>query len=394
MKILVINCGSSSIKFKLFEMPEEILLAEGIVEKIREEISFFTLKTKNKTEKQEIKIPSHSEGLELIAKSLTDRKNNIISSIDEIKGVGHRVVHGGEGFDRSVVIDDFVIKRIEEYQDLAPLHNPHNLAGIKAAIKFFPGSIQVAAFDTAFHTTIPEVAYIYGIPYEFYEDYGIRRFGFHGTSFRYIMERLKETGRSKGRVIICHLGNGASVVAVLNGKSMDTSMGFTPMEGLVMGTRCGDIDPGILIYLIREKGYSWKRIDDILDRESGLKGLSGKTYEMKEIEELAAGGDERAKLALDVYTYRVAKYIAAYTVPLGGLDVLVFTGGIGENSFVVRESVCGYLEHVGVFIDRDKNKKVSEGIISGGDSEVDVMVIPTNEELMIARDCFRILSGP
>ncbi len=387
MNVLVVNSGSSSIKFEVISMPEEKVFVRGIVGDIGDEGSFFKI-THPELHREPGSFSNHEDAFSAIFSYLT-------SGNFSVDAVGHRIVYGGALFKESVLLDDEKIELLKGFFPFAPLHMPYNVEGITSCKKIFGNEIpQVGVFDTSFHFTIPPRAFLYAIPYEFYEDCGIRRFGFHGTSFRYIMERLKEMGRDKGRVIICHLGNGASVVAVLDGKSMDTSMGFTPMEGLVMGTRCGDIDPGILIYLMREKGYSWERIDDILDRESGLKGLSGKTFEMKEIEELASKGDERAKLALDVYTYRVAKYIAAYTVPLGGLDVLVFTGGIGENSRIVRESVCGYLKHVGVTIDRDKNRKVTEGIVSGNGSKVDVMVIPTNEELMIARDCFNILSGP
>jgi len=397
MKILVINCGSSSIKFKLFEMPEEILLAEGIVEKIREEISFFTLKTKNKTEKQEIKIPSHSEGLELIAKSLTDRKNNIISSIDEIKGVGHRVVHGGEGFDRSVVIDDFVIKRIEEYQDLAPLHNPHNLTGIKAAIKFFPNSIQIAAFDTAFHTTIPPVGYIYGIPYRYYEKYKIRRYGFHGTSHRYVARRTAKImgmGKYDINVITCHLGNGCSITACKNGKSVDTSMGLTPLEGLLMGTRTGDIDPGVIFYIAGKEGLSVDEINKIFNKESGLLGISGLSNDFRNLMENIE--NPRVKLAVDIFCYRIKKYIGSYMAVLGKVNAVSFTAGIGENVPYVREKSLENLENFGIEIDKEKNEKIvgrKEGEISKDSSKIKVFVIPTNEELRIAYDTYQFIGN-
>jgi len=395
MKILVINCGSSSIKFKLFEMPEETLLAEGIVEKIGEEVSFFTLKTENKTEKQEIKIPTHSKGLELIAKSLTDRKNNIISSIDEIKGIGHRVVHGGEGFDRSVAIDNFVIKRIEEYQDLAPLHNPHNLTGIRAAIKFFPGSVQVAAFDTAFHTTIPPVSYIYGIPYRYYEKYKIRRYGFHGTSHRYVARRTAKImglGKYDINVITCHLGNGCSITACKNGKSVDTSMGLTPLEGLLMGTRTGDIDPGVIFYIAGKEGLSVDEINKIFNKKSGLLGISGLSNDfrnlMKNIE------NPRVKLAIDIFCYRIKKYVGSYMAVLGKVDAISFTAGIGENVPYVREKSLENLENFGIEIDKEKNEKMvgrKEGGISKDSSKIKVFVIPTNEELRIAYDTYQFI---
>ncbi len=395
MKILVINCGSSSIKFKLFEMPEETLLAEGIVEKIGEEVSFFTLKTENKTEKQEIKIPTHSKGLELIAKSLTDGKNNIISSIDEIKGVGHRVVHGGEGFDRSVVIDDFVIKRIEEYQDLAPLHNPHNLAGIRAAIKFFPESVQVAAFDTAFHTTIPEVAYIYGIPYRYYEKYKIRRYGFHGTSHRYVARRTAEImglGKYDINVITCHLGNGCSITACKNGKSVDTSMGLTPLEGLLMGTRTGDIDPGVIFYIAGKEGLSFDELNKIFNKKSGLLGISGLSNDFRNLMENIE--NPRVKLAIDIFCYRIKKYVGSYMAILGKVDAISFTAGIGENVPYVREKSLENLENLGIEIDKEKNEKVvgrKEGEISKDSSKIKVFVIPTNEELRIAYDTYQFI---
>ena len=394
MKILVINCGSSSIKFKLFEMPEKTLVAQGIVEKIGEETSFFTLKTENKTEKKEIKISNHSEGLELIAKALTDRKNNILSSIDEIKGVGHRVVHGGEGFDRSVIIDHFVIKRIEEYIDLAPLHNPHNLAGIKASMKYFPGSLQVASFDTAFHTTIPPVSYIYGIPYRYYEKYKIRRYGFHGISHRYVARRAAEImglGKYDINVITCHLGNGCSVTACKNGKSVDTSMGLTPLEGLLMGTRTGDIDPGVIFYIAGKEGLSVDEINKIFNKNSGLLGISGVSNDFRNLMENIE--NPRVKLAIDIFCYRLKKYIGAYMAVLGKVDAIVFTAGIGENVPYVREKSLENMEIFGIEIDPEKNKETvgKEGKISTEKSKVDVYVIPTNEELAIASDTYQFV---
>jgi len=397
MKILVINCGSSSIKFKLFEMPEEKQIVEGVIEKIGEEVSFFTLKTEDKTEKQEIKISNHLEGLELIAKALTDRKNNIISSLDEIKGVGHRVVHGGEGFDRSVVIDDFVIKRIEEYQDLAPLHNPHNLSGIKAAIKFFPESIQVAAFDTAFHTTIPPVGYIYGIPYRYYEKYKVRRYGFHGTSHRYVARRTAEImglGKYDINVITCHLGNGCSITACKNGKSVDTSMGLTPLEGLLMGTRTGDIDPGVIFYIAGKEGLSVDEINKIFNKKSGLLGISELSNDFRNLMENIE--NPRVKLAVDIFCYRIKKYIGSYMAVLGKVDAISFTAGIGENVAYVREKSLENLENFGIEIDKEKNKKVvgrKEGEISKNGSKIKVFVIPTNEELRIAFDTYQFIGN-
>ncbi len=366
-------------------MPQEVPVIRGVVGDIGESTSFLRL-SHPKAQERNVNVKTHEDAFSIILSLLSDVKVSI-------NCVGHRIVHGGGRFESSVIIDEDKLKILESFSHLAPLHMPYNIEGVHISKKVFGDVPQIGVFDTAFHASLPERAYVYPIPYEFYRKFGIRRFGFHGISYRYVVERLRDLGELKDRVIICHLGNGASITAVLNGRSVDTSMGFTPMEGLMMGTRCGDVDPGIIIYLMREKGYSWKEIDEALDKNSGLKGLSGKTYEMKEVERLAEKGDERAALALDVYVYRVAKYVGAYTVPLGGLDTLVFTGGIGENSYVVREMVCEYLRHMGVTLDQEKNRGVKEGAISRSDSKVKVMVIPTNEELMIARDCFRILSG-
>ena len=395
MKILVINCGSSSIKFKLFEMPEEKQIVEGVIEKIGEEISFFTLKKENETKKEELKVKNHSECLEIIGKSLLE--TGVLKSLNEIKGVGHRVVHGGEGFDRSVVIDDFVIKRIEEYLDLAPLHNPHNLAGIKAAIKFFPESIQMAAFDTAFHTTIPEVAYIYGIPYEFYEKYKVRRYGFHGTSHRYVARRTAEImglGKYDINVVTCHLGNGCSITACKNGKSVDTSMGLTPLEGLLMGTRTGDIDPGVIFYLAEKEGISFDELNKIFNKKSGLLGISGLSNDFRNLMENIE--NPRVKLAIDIFCYRIKKYVGSYMAILGKVDAISFTAGIGENVPYVREKSLENLENFGIEIDKEKNEKMvgrKEGEISKDGSKIKVFVIPTNEELRIAFDTYQFVKN-
>jgi len=394
MKVLVFNCGSSSVKFKLFEMPEEKQIVEGSVEKIGEEISFFTLKKESEANKEELKIRNHLEALQLIAKSLVDKKNEIISNLDEIEGVGHRVVHGGEGFDKSVVIDEAVIKKIEEYQGLAPLHNPHNLAGIKAGMKFFPKSVQVSSFDTAFHSTIPEVAYIYGIPYKFYEKYQLRRYGFHGTSHRYVARRTSEImgkGKYDINVITCHLGNGCSVTACKNGKSVDTSMGLTPLEGLIMGTRSGDIDPGIIFYLGESNGLSFSEINKIFNKESGLLGISGVSNDFRNLMENIE--NPRVKLAIEIFCYRLKKYIGSYIAVLGRVDAISFTAGIGENVPYVREKSLENLENLGIEIDKEKNKKITErkeGEISKESSKIKVFVIPTNEELRIAYDTYQL----
>lgn len=391
MKILVINCGSSSIKFKLFEMPEEALISYGNVEKIGEEISIFKYSGKRQIEKKQ-KIKNHQEGLEIIAKTLLE---NEIKNIDEIKGVGHRVVHGGEGFDRSVIIDEEVIEKIEKHLHLAPLHNPHNLAGIKGAIKFFPKSIQVASFDTAFHTTIPQVCFLYAIPYEFYEKYRIRKYGFHGISHRYVARRAAEImgkGKYEINAITCHLGNGCSITAVKNGKSYDTSMGLTPLEGLVMGTRSGDIDPGVILYLLEELKLTPQEVNTILNKKSGLLGISGYSNDFRNLLQFY-GKDERVNLAIEIFCYRLKKYIGSYLAALGNVDAIIFTGGIGENVPLVREKSLSNMENLGIIIDKEKNEKTigKEGEINKETSKIKVFVIPTNEELRIAFDTYQLI---
>ncbi|MCM8761886.1 MAG: acetate kinase [Candidatus Omnitrophica bacterium] len=396
MKILVINCGSSSVKFKVFEMPEEFLVAEGNVEKIGEEIGLFSYTKENKQlfYRKQVDVKTHNEALSLIADTLVDAGIGIIKDVKEIKGVGHRVVHGGEGFDRSVILTDEIIKKIEEYQTLAPLHNPHNLSGIRASIKFFPDSLQVAAFDTAFHTTIPPVAYLYAIPYEFYEKYRIRRYGFHGTSHRYVARRAAELmgkGKYDVNVITCHLGNGCSITAVRNGRSVDTSMGLTPLEGLVMGTRSGDIDPGVIFHLIESLGLSSKEVQDILNKKSGLLGISGVSNDFRNL--LEKMEEDRVLLAIDIYSYRIKKYIGAYMAVLGRVDAIIFTGGAGEKTPQVRERALSGLENFGIVLDNEKNYKnfAKEEEISRPDSKVKVFVIPTNEELRIAFDTYQMV---
>lgn len=391
MKILVINCGSSSIKFKFFEMPEEKVVSYGIVEKIGEEISIFKYSGKVNIENK-LKVKNHQEGLKLIASTLLE---NEIKDIEEIKGIGHRVVHGGEGFVSSVRIDDEVIKKIEEHLYLAPLHNPHNLAGIKGCVEIFPKSIQVASFDTAFHTTMPELSFLYAIPYEFYQKYKIRRYGFHGTSHRYVARRTAEImgkGKYEINVITCHLGNGCSITAVKNGKSYDTSMGLTPLEGLIMGTRSGDIDPGVILYLIEGLNLKPSEVSDILNKKSGLLGVSGVSNDFRNLLPLY-NKDERVTLSIDMFCYRLKKYIGSYMAVLGNVDAITFTGGIGENVPLVREKSLSNMEMFGIKIDIEKNKEITgkEGEISSEDSKVKVFVIPTNEELRIAFDTYQIV---
>ncbi|MCM8804690.1 MAG: acetate kinase [Candidatus Omnitrophica bacterium] len=393
MKILVINCGSSSVKFKLFEMPEEKLISYGNVEKIGEEISIFKYYGKVNFEKK-LKINNHQEGLELIANALLE---NEIKSIKEIKGVGHRVVHGGEGFNSSVRINDEVIKKIEDHLFLAPLHNPHNLAGIKGCMKLFPESIQVASFDTAFHTTIPKISFLYALPYDFYQKYKIRRYGFHGISHRYVARRAAEImGKEKYEInaITCHLGNGCSVTAVKNGKSYDTSMGFTPLEGLIMGTRSGDIDPGAILYLLENLNLKPNEINELLNKKSGLIGISGISNDFRNLLPLY-NKDEKVTLAIDMFCYRLKKYIGSYIAALGLVHAIVFTGGIGENVSLVREKSLENMDVFGIEIDKAKNEKIvgKEGKISKETSKIKIFVIPTNEELRIAFDTYQIISN-
>ena len=394
MKVLVINAGSSSIKYQLFEMPAEKVLAKGLLEKIGEETSQLNHFSDSKEHKIKTKAADHSAGMKLILDTLVGPQTGVIKDVSEITAVGHRVVHGGEEFTDSVVINDEVIASIEKFADLAPLHNPPNLTGIKAAQKGLPKALQVACFDTAFHTSIPKVAYIYGLPYEIYEKYRVRKYGFHGTSHRYVARRCAAImGRDKYdvNVITCHLGNGCSITAVKGGKSVDTSMGLTPLEGVVMGTRSGDFDPAILFYL-SGKGYSIDELNDMCNKQSGLLGISGVSNDMRNLREQAEAGNDRAKLAFDIFCYRIRKYIGSYTAVLGRLDALVFTGGIGENVAEVRAQVCRNLEQIGIKIDSAANEATirREGLISSAQSRVKVYCVPTNEELAIAGDTFRL----
>jgi acetate kinase len=397
MKVLVVNCGSSSIKYQLFQMPQGTVLARGLVERIGEERSALLHEYNNHKHRLEGNVADHQAGMALILETLIAPRVGVIKNITEIGAVGHRVVHGGEEFTGSVLITDKVLASIERFADLAPLHNPPNLVGIRAAQSKLPGIPQVACFDTAFHTTIPEVAYLYALPYELYKQYGIRRYGFHGTSHRYVARRAAALlGRGKYEIncITCHLGNGCSVAAVKNGRSIDTSMGLTPLEGLVMGTRSGDFDPAILFYLA-DKGYKVAALNNLCNKQSGLLGLSGESNDMRTLSEKAAQGDRRARLAIDVFCYRVRKYIGSYTAVLGTLDAVIFTGGIGENAVDVRHEICRDLGQIGLQIDPARNQAVvrAEGEISTPDSRVKVLVIPTNEEGAIAADTHEIARG-
>jgi len=396
MKILVINCGSSSIKYQLLDMRTEQVLAEGLVEKIGEPGSLLTHRTGKGTTKEEVTARNHREGLRLVIDHLLEKSDGVIKDLSEIAAVGHRVVHGGDAFIESALIDDSVMQTIKRCAALAPLHNPPNLAGIEAAMDLLPDAPQVAVFDTAFHQTMPKQAFVYPLPYEFYEKHGIRRYGFHGTSHRYVALRAAQIlGRNPKdlRIITCHLGNGCSMAAVDRGKSVDTSMGFTPLEGLPMGTRCGDIDPSIVFIIAEKEGLDLTEVGEILNRKSGLLGISGVSNDVREIRSAAERGNDRARLALQILAYRVRKYVGAYAAVLGGLDVIVFTAGIGENADYVRAEVCRGLEFLGVHLDESRNREPLrwQGVISREDSKVKVLVVPTREELMIARDTLEIL---
>ena len=398
MKILVLNCGSSSVKYKLFNMDTHEVLAQGGVEKLGLPGSFlkFTLPDGEKVilEKD---LPEHNAAIQFILSVLTDEKYGCIKSYDEIDAVGHRVVHGGEQFSSSVEITSEVIGKVVECIDLAPLHNPPNLKGIRAMSALIPGIRQVGVFDTAFHQTMPDYAYMYGLPYSLYKKYGIRRYGFHGTSHRYVSKRACEilgVPYEKQRIITAHVGNGGSVAAIKDGKCIDTSMGLTPVEGLLMGTRCGDVDAGALSFVMDREGLDAKGLSDLINKQSGVLGLSGLSSDMREIEAAVADGDKKAILALNVYNYRIKKYIGAYAAAMGGCDILVWTGGVGENQWATRREVCQNMEYMGMKLDVEKNEGMrgEEIVISTPDSKVTVIVVPTDEEYMIASDTMDILS--
>lgn len=398
MKILVLNCGSSSIKYKLFDMTSKEVIAQGGIEKIGLKNSFLKLTLPNGEKKiLEKNIPEHTTGIEFILEILTSPEYGCIKSLEEINAVGHRLVHGGERFSESVLITKEVIDMIVSCNDLAPLHNPANLKGVNAISKTLPNVPQVGVFDTAFHQTMPDYAYLYAIPYELYEKYAIRRYGFHGTSHRYVSARVCEILGIKPegtKIITCHIGNGGSITAVKDGKSVDTSMGLTPVEGLMMGTRCGDIDAGAVAYIMDKEGLNTTGVSNLLNKKSGVLGVSGVSSDMRELCAACEAGNPRALLAEKMYFYRIIKYIGAYTAAMNGVDVIVFTGGVGENQANCREEVCKSLEYLGVKIDAEKNKvRGEEMVISTPDSKVKVVVVPTDEELMIASDTMAILNG-
>ena len=398
MKVLVLNCGSSSIKYKLFEMTTKEVLAQGGIEKIGLPGSFLKLTLPNGEKKViEKDVPEHTTGVQFIFDTLTNAEYGAVSNLHEIKAVGHRVLHGGTKFSGSVLIDDAVIAAVEECCDLGPLHNPANLKGIYAVQKLLPEVPQVAVFDTAFHQTMPDYAYLYPIPYSYFEKYGIRRYGFHGTSHRYVSQRVCEylgVSPEGKKIITCHIGNGGSITAVKDGKSIDTSMGLTPLEGLMMGTRSGDIDAGAVTFIMEKENLTAAGVPDLLNKKSGVKGIFGVSSDMRELEAaVAAGNNKMADLTEKMYFYRIKKYIGAYAAALGGVDIIVFTGGVGENQASCRSGACEGLEYMGVKLDLEKNKiRGEEAVISAEDSKVKVVVIPTDEELMIASDTMAILN--
>ncbi len=395
MKVFVVNCGSSSIKFQLIDMETEIPLAKGQIERIGSEGSFLKLTPAGKyTVDLPMDVPNHDVGIRAILDALQNKDYGVIKSLEEIDAIGHRVVHGGERFTDSVLITQEVMDGIQACSAMAPLHNPPNLFGIKACMELMPTTPQVAVFDTAFHQTMPKIAYLYGLPYEMYVKYGLRRYGFHGTSHKYVAQvaaEMMQEHMSDLRIITCHLGNGASITAVKYGKSIDTSMGYTPLEGLIMGTRSGEIDPAIVPFLMEKENMTAPQIDEYLNKRSGILGISGLSSDFRDLESAANRGDERSQLAIDIFAYKVKKYIGGYVAAMGGVDAIVFTAGLGENSPFMRDKICNGLEYLGTRIDQERNKvrgKAQE--ISVKRATVKIFVIPTNEELVIARDTYNI----
>ena len=398
MNVLVLNCGSSSVKYKLFQMPEGKVLAQGGVEKLGLSDSF--LKSKLPSGEKvvlEKDMPEHTVAIDFILKTITGSEYGCIKSLSEIDAVGHRLVHGGDKFSESVVITDAVVESVKQCIDLAPLHNPSTLKGVAAVTELIPGVPQVGVFDTAFPQTMPQRAFMYALPYEYYEKYGVRRYGFHGTSHRFVSKRACEflgLDYNKARIITAHIGNGASMCAIKEGKCIDTTMGLTPTEGLMMGTRVGDVDPGALVFIGEKEGLSMAQLSEVINKKSGVLGVSGVSSDMREIEEAISQGNERAKLALEMYDYRIKKYVGAFTAAMGGLDLLIFTGGVGENQTTTREYVCEDMQYMGIEIDKTLNAKIhgDEALLSTKESKVKVVVIPTDEELMIALDTVALTS--
>ena len=395
MNVLVINCGSSSLKYQLINSDTEEVLAKGLCERIGIDGRLVYQKAGCDKEITEASMQTHKEAIQMVLDALTNEKTGAIASLKEVNAIGHRVVHGGEKFASSVVITDEVIQAVEECNDLAPLHNPANLIGIRVCGELMPGVPQVAVFDTAFHQTMPAKAYLYGLPLEYYKNYKVRRYGFHGTSHSFVSKRAVEflgLNPENSKVIVCHLGNGASISAVNCGKSVDTSMGLTPLEGLVMGTRSGDLDPAIIDFVGKKEGLSLDEMNEVLNKKSGMLGISGVSSDGRDLEAAAETGNKRAQLALDVFDYRVIKYIGAYAAAMNGVDAIAFTAGIGENNIKMRKDVCSSLTYLGVKLDEEKNNvRGEERIISADDSKVQVLLVPTNEELAIARETLALV---
>ena len=395
MNVLVINCGSSSLKYQLIDSDTEAVLAKGLCERIGIDGRLVYQKAGNDKEITEASMPTHKEAIQMVLEALTNEKTGAIKSLAEVNAIGHRIVHGGEKFASSAIITDEMIKAVEECNDLAPLHNPANLIGIRACQELMPETPMVAVFDTAFHQTMPEEAYLYGLPYEYYENYKVRRYGFHGTSHSFVSKKAAELAGKPYedlKIIVCHLGNGASLSAVKNGKSVDTSMGLTPLEGLIMGTRSGDMDPAIMEYIAKKENLDIAGVMNVLNKKSGVLGLSGVSSDFRDIESAAAEGNERAAKALNAFNYRVIKYIGAYAAAMDGVDVIAFTAGLGENDKNMRKAVCSHLSYLGVKIDDAANDvRGKDTIISAPDSKVMVMVVPTNEELAIARETLALV---
>ena len=390
MNVLVINCGSSSLKYQLIDSETEAVLAKGLCERIGIDGRLVYQKAGNDKEITEASMPTHKEAIQMVLEALTNEKTGAIKSLEEVNAIGHRIVHGGEKFASSAIITDEMIKAVEECNDLAPLHNPANLIGIRVCSELMPNVPQVGVFDTAFHQTMPAKAYLYGLPIEYYKNYKVRRYGFHGTSHSFVSKRAVEflgLDKDNSKVIVCHLGNGSSISAVQNGKCVDTTMGLTPLEGVVMGTRSGSIDPAIVEYLAKKENLDIAGVMNILNKKSGLQGMSGVSSDMRDLRAAAAEGNEDAKNAIEVLCYGIAKYVGGYVAAMNGVDAIVFTAGIGENVGMIREKVCSYLGYLGITIDAKANEAMGdEVVISGADSKVKVAVIPTNEELAICRD--------
>lgn len=390
MNVLVINCGSSSLKYQLIDSETEAVLAKGLCERIGIDGRLVYQKAGNDKEIIEASMPTHKEAIQMVLEALTNEKTGAIKSLEEVNAIGHRIVHGGEKFASSAIITDEMIKAVEECNDLAPLHNPANLIGIRVCSELMPNVPQVGVFDTAFHQTMPAKAYLYGLPIEYYKNYKVRRYGFHGTSHSFVSKRAVEflgLDKDNSKVIVCHLGNGSSISAVQNGKCVDTTMGLTPLEGVVMGTRSGSIDPAIVEYIAKKENLDLAGVMNVLNKKSGLQGMSGVSSDMRDLRAAAAEGNEDAKNAIEVLCYGIAKYVGGYVAAMNGVDAIVFTAGIGENVGMIREKVCSYLGYLGVTIDAKANEAMGEEVvISGADSKVKVAVIPTNEELAICRD--------